>query len=456
MSDAEDRGYENPNVLPYHTPGWRSFLKREAFFRHKYHSLVPTHPCVDIMHGDLECRYTHPMVEGHSVSFLNYPWLRGNRESTPAHYRVLTTDLQENDVVAGALDKADEQLRLAIEAMPKDAFVMLNSACVPDVTGENLEQIRKPWEGKEHVFYHESDGKDKSPPFVTQMIKMAGIKKSAASGLHSKNRGRKKRKGVVNLLGIPPGKVEGELVSLLKSAGVRVASIMVPKLTPKRLRDSQSADVHILMPNRLYDGLFREVLAAVELPLVRPTSPYGMEGTVRWMVAVAESAGVSGWESAIDHVQETWEKRWQRLTQEARGRRLGFVVDPAELPILSDPAMNANCPLVPVLKEMGFGLDFLVYDPRGLFADDQGRHKVHTFSTREEMNDKIASLPCGAFYTDSFFDTRLTRQGKGQFSLEFFEAGMEGAVRTLERLLGVCRMPFYGRYAKYLGPGSSS
>lgn len=450
MAEPEERGYENPNVLAPSVPGWRSFLKREAFFRHKYHSLVPAHPCVDIMHGDLECRYTHPTVDGYTVAFLNYPWLRPNRETKPAHYRVLTTDLQENDVVAGALGKADEELKLAIEAMPEDAFVLLNSACVPDVTGENLAQIADPWRGKKHVFYHESDGKDKSPPFVTQMIKMAGLDKKPSKG---KNGASRKAKGSVNLVGCPPGRVEGELVSSLAAAGVRVESVLVPSLSPDKVRRAQKASVHILMPNRLYDGLFSEFLKAVDRPVVRPASPYGFEGTIRWLVAVAEAAGASGWEKTIEEMERKWADAWRDLRREASGKRLGFVIDPSELQILSDPALNANCPLVPVLKEMGFALDFLVYDPRGLFAREDGRHKLHSFSTEEELGRLIETLPCAAYYSDCFFDTRLTRRGKGQFSLEFFEAGIEGGLRTLERLLGVCRLPFYRSYWKYLASG---
>ncbi|MCH8886792.1 MAG: hypothetical protein IIC13_09410 [SAR324 cluster bacterium] len=163
-----------------------------------------------------------------------------------------------------------------------------------------------------------------------------------------------------------------------------------------------------------------------------------------------EAAGSKRWDVALTDLQDKWGPRWGELQEEASQVRVGFVIDPAELAILSDPALNANCPLVPVIKEMGFGIDFLVYDPNGLLAQDKGKHKIHTFATREEMAQKIAELPARAFYTDSFFDTRLTRSGKGQFSLEFFEAGVEGGIRSLERMLGACRMPFYRRYSKYL------
>lgn len=449
MEKSDWRGYDNPNILQSKVPGWRSFIKREAFFRHKYHSLVPSHPTVDIMHGDLECRYTHPMVDGYTVPFLNYPWLRPNRETTPAHFRVLTTDLQETDVVAGALHKAQEQLDLAISQMPEDSFVILNSACVPDVTGENLEQVARPWQEKnKSVFYVESDGEDQAPGFVTKIIKMAGHG-------DANNKNGKGRKNRINLLGCPPGRVQTELVDVLKRAGLDVASCVVPSVSPGKIKQGRTASLNVIMPNKLYEGLFSEVQRAVDLPWIRPASPYGLEGTGRWLIAIAEAAGVRGWEGAWSDIEDKWGARWEALKKEAAQCRLGFVLDPSELSILSDAAMNANCPLVPLLKEMGFGIDFLIHDPRGLFEQKDGRHKIHTFGTPEEMDEKIRALPCRAFYTDCFFDTRLTRNGKNQFNLEFFEGGIEGGFRTFERLLGVSRMPFYGRYSRFLTQGAT-
>ena len=108
---------------------------------------------------------------------------------------------------------------------------------------------------------------------------------------------------------------------------------------------------------------------------------------------------------------------------------------------------------------MGFAIDFLIYAPDkkspALAGFGEGKHKVHGFRNRKELRSKIESLSCSAFYSDSFFDTRLSRSGKPQFSLEFFEAGLEGSVRSLERLLGVCRMPFYQRYGRYISAGAA-
>ncbi|MBM4388108.1 MAG: hypothetical protein FJ088_10250, partial [Deltaproteobacteria bacterium] len=55
-----------------------------------------------------------------------------------------------------------------------------------------------------------------------------------------------------------------------------------------------------------------------------------------------------------------------------------------------------------------------------------------------------------AFFSHHFFDWRLTQTGKASFSLQHFEKGLGGALRTLERLLIICRSEFYSRYKDYL------
>ncbi|MEE8424464.1 MAG: hypothetical protein V3S11_01480, partial [Elusimicrobiota bacterium] len=78
--------------------------------------------------------------------------------------------------------------------------------------------------------------------------------------------------------------------------------------------------------------------------------------------------------------------------------------------------------------------------------------RLHEFSNPKELARLLEDGPFRAVYSDIFFDERITRAGKAQFSMRHFETGAEGAVRSLERLLGVCRLPFYKRYREYLKP----
>ena len=45
------------------------------------------------------------------------------------------------------------------------------------------------------------------------------------------------------------------------------------------------------------------------------------------------------------------------------------------------------------------------------------------------------------------------RAGKARFASKDFEMGLGGAMRTFQKLLSFCRLPFFRRYASHLaGP----
>ncbi|MFA5139919.1 MAG: nitrogenase component 1 [Elusimicrobiota bacterium] len=417
---------------------WRSFLRREEFARHKFTGLVPSRPTVDIMHGDLECRYTFPTPEGDSPGVLNLPWLRANRETKPAPYRILTTDLKERDVVLGGLGKAAECLRLAVKS--RGHVVLLNSACVPDLTGEDAARLLAPHKGAP-VLYHPSDGKDVAPVILRDLIRLSGLRKT------------RKAPGSVALIGYPGGRAQRELVALLERARVRVRACVLPDLSARALRRASAAACSVVFSSRILESLCRGLLEEFKLPVVRPPSPYGLEGTKKWLDSVASSVGRDGsaaWRSAALRILP----EWAEMTRQARDYRLGFILDPSELPRLSEPAWNAGIPLVEAVKEMGFGIDYFVYaeQEQGRFGRGE-RHRLHAFRSEGELDTLIRGGGCHAFYSDCYRDRRLTRRGKAQFSLDAFEPGPQGALRTLRRLLDVCRLPFYPRYGGYLAEG---
>jgi hypothetical protein len=53
-----------------------------------------------------------------------------------------------------------------------------------------------------------------------------------------------------------------------------------------------------------------------------------------------------------------------------------------------------------------------------------------------------------AVYSEYFYDSRLTRSGKAEFSLLDLEMGVEGCLRSLQRLGNICHWPFYERYGR--------
>jgi hypothetical protein len=66
------------------------------------------------------------------------------------------------------------------------------------------------------------------------------------------------------------------------------------------------------------------------------------------------------------------------------------------------------------------------------------------------MRDALAESKADAVFSNYCFDWRLTEAGKNRVSTQYFEKGLAGAVRTLQRLVRTCRTPFLKNYAGYL------
>jgi hypothetical protein len=121
-----------------------------------------------------------------------------------------------------------------------------------------------------------------------------------------------------------------------------------------------------------------------------------------------------------------------------------------------------------MLEEMGFGIDVLVHDPRAVVAGPMGSPprllerfrglQSQAFGNLPELERCLREGEFRAVFSDIFYDWRLTQAGKAQFSQRNFEMGLKGALRSLQNLLHICRLPFYERYAPILAgiPGRAA
>jgi hypothetical protein len=185
--------------------------------------------------------------------------------------------------------------------------------------------------------------------------------------------------------------------------------------------------------------------------------PYGIRGTREWLSRAATAAGMD------KSMKRVWRRyygrflrRFGKVRKMAAKTRLGFVISPEEYGIISDPAQMAGIPVLDMLDEFGFGTDLFVY--KGKAASDptlspgikeHPRTRIHWFTGRRSLADLLKNSGCGAFYTDLHVDDRLVEAGKTPFSLQFFERGLGGAVRTMERLLGASAPNLYNRYSQH-------
>jgi hypothetical protein len=141
------------------------------------------------------------------------------------------------------------------------------------------------------------------------------------------------------------------------------------------------------------------------------------------------------------------------MRTEAAGYRLAFVVSEATLPRLLELRYGHGAPLATMVMEMGFGIDLIYYDRHGeppALPPALKDARVSVFRSPWELERALREGDSAAVYSDIWFDWRIARAGKARFSSKDFEMGLEGARRTFEKLLPLCRLPFYRQYARHL------
>ncbi|MDD5304843.1 MAG: nitrogenase component 1, partial [Elusimicrobia bacterium] len=314
--------------------------------------------------------------------------------------------------------------------------------CIPTVIGDDAEAVVKRWQARTKIpivyMNHAESSCQELDVCLLLFKKMQQDPSFAKIG---------RRKNSVNLVGFPSGPALKELVRLLQDIGVSVNATVMPALSLAVARRYLAAEVQILYPNAAYAETYKEFFEPMPIRTLKPDAPYGFEGTKKWLEAVAAELGLKSkarpvYAKAVKALTADWEAG----RRETAGQGLGFVVDANHVGRLADPSQTWAIPVLRFLREMGFGVEILCYGQ----AQKQAAH-FSSFHTPAELAALLRDGPFQAVYSEYAYDSRLARAGKAQFSLEDFEMGLGGAVRTVQKLSGICRWPFQRRYSKYMG-----
>lgn len=259
---------------------------------------------------------------------------------------------------------------------------------------------------------------------------------------------------LVNLFHFPKRVREEEVRPLLDELGLAVGISVFPDVSFPALDALPKAQWQVFCERSSYPTKVRELLAASPRPVVPVRAPYGVEGTRLCLRGIAAAAGKA---EAFDKVwaakTAAFRTSWEAMRAEAAGCRLAFVVSEATLPRLLELRYGHGAPLAAMAMEMGFGVDLAYYDRHGeapALPPALKDARVAVFRSPWELERALREGDSAAVYSDIVFDWRISRAGKARFSSKDFEMGLEGARRTFEKLLSLCRLPFYRQYARHL------
>lgn len=471
---------------------WRRFYCDFETRRNVRMSLEGSTPLVNVWHQDLECSYSTPNFEDRSLpSFYKFPWPNMERDNEghdggddhdhdghdhdgPEERRGsqkkggkgrkssrsrkqqqeqegrddgafgnIMTNIKDLDVIHGGGKKLDSALAEAVKnAKGRAEAIIVHSTCIPTVIGDDAEAVVKRWQARTKVpivYMNHAESSCQELDVCLLLFKKLQENPSFAKIARSKR--------AVNLVGFPSGPGLKELVGLLETIGVQVNACVMPAMSLDVARRYLAAEVQILYPNAAYAATYKEFFEPMPIRTLKPDAPYGFEGTRKWLESVAGEFGLkSKVRSAYARATKPLSADWENGRRETAGQSLAFVVDANHVARLADPSLTWAIPVLRFLREMGFGVEILCYGQ----GQKQAAHFT-SFNTPAELDALLRDGRFQAVYSEYAYDSRLSRAGKAQFSLEGFEMGLAGAVRTLQSLSGICRWPFQRRYARYMG-----
>ena len=433
--------------------GWRNFFADQDFEVLLGVPVCSTEKTVNVEYADLECFYSRPKLSFGKWTFLDWPeqsddGVRGvGGEAGGAN---IVAELEERDMIMGTGERAEalvESVRARAEA---GNFILFTHLCTPIVMGEDLSGLARRCEeavGGSAVRWSQKDRdeNDNFGAYFRALAEKPGFFKDPCD------------REAVNLFHFPKPLRDRELRPFLTELGLKINVCAFPDVNFPDLERLPEALWQVFCQRSSYPTKVREILTGASRSVVTVRAPYGVEGTRECLRAVASATGKMG---AFD---EAWSVRmreflpaWDALRGEACGLRLAFVVSEATLPRLWTLRYGHGAPLAAMVQEMGFGVDILYYDLHGeppQHFESLQDARIRVFRSPWELREALRDDDFHAVYSDIFFDRRLNDAGKARFASRDFEMGLEGARRTLERLLSVCHLPFYRRYAEHLsGP----
>lgn len=455
---------------PVSTSRWANVLQWHQFFsdfeisRSELCNVQFNEPVAYVIHGEPECCVVEPRIRPGAHTYARMPFRRAPaKRGAPAKAgpKLYLSLITERETVLGGDSSLDDALDRAAKD-PHTQLIHINNTCLPKMVGDDLDSlVARLAERTDKAILNLNT--DLSSPDASYRHMLAQAERHGAHPADD----IEIPPGSVSFLGFARGPHRRELRLLLRALGIEVAAFLVPELDVQQTAHYRRGSAQVVYPREAWQRLHAELFADLDTPLLEAPAPYGLADTRRWLEIITEAVGQSA------ALTERWEelagahvKRFEALGAQVGDGRVGAVVTVESAARLYRAERLHGVALLPLLEEMGFGLDVFLLDAepstaasvdeaeaglRGCLQNSE-QLSVIRFSSPATLASALAEAPCQAVYSEVACDHRLSQAGKTGFGMDLIEMGLPGAVRSLERLLDLTRWRFYGRYARHLQP----
>jgi Nitrogenase component 1 type Oxidoreductase len=448
---------------------WHQFFSDFEISRSGLSNVQFDEPVAYVLHGERECVTVEPQIRPRTHTYARMPFRQEvpRNPSPESGGREFLSLITERETVLGGDDSLENALDRASRD-PHTKLICVNNTCLPKMVGDDLDSLVSRLSARTDKPILNLNT-DLSSPDASYRHMLAQAEQAAG---HTPDT-PPVPPGAVSFLGFVPGPYRPELLHLLESLGVVAANFLVPALNVGAVSRYRAGCAQVIYPRDTWLRLHAELFGDLDTPVLDVPAPYGLRDTRRWLEVISAAT------RHPDAFGEQWPemaaaelRRFDALRDQVGDRRVGAVVTPASAPRLYEAERLYGVRLLPLLEELGFGLDVLMLGPDadpdanpdaemgeaedGLrdCLEDPTRLAITHFHSPASLARSLADAPCHLVYSEVACDHRLSQAGKTGFGLDLFEMGLAGAVRSLERLLTLDRWPFYRRYARWL-PGAS-
>jgi hypothetical protein len=356
-------------------------------------------------------------------------------------------ELSERNIIMGSDEEIQSRILSLIEAGHKD--LVLESTCMNKVLGSDLQSIlrRIAEENDCRLVY------DHNEPLA--LLKDFTV---SYSGMLTSSLDQKPEAGTINLVGYRNDPSMDELISLIRSFGIRLNQRFLPMVDLENLSNFNKAELSVVQENPLYE----EILKNIRTKKIHPRPPFGFRDSIAWIESILSALDIkpddnSRWKKYKDEKQNLHSS----LRKQASAHTVGLIISEHNSWVLTKPQRFLDSlDLLDVILEMGFSVIVMItaeeesYESisktiSSRFQNDPQIDFLHVQDSIEYIKQAIEASHAEIFCSDLPQDPLITGAGKNVFSSFLFEKGVDGAIRTQKSLLNLCKTPFYRTYKKH-------
>lgn len=400
--------------------------------------------------GDASCRQTFPPL-GRLPFFDTWSYFPVGMTPEPGVWTAC--DFTERDVVGGSERRLENLLR-SLRREDPDVKVALVQTCVSRLIGDDVRGVLRKVLGPEGFVVLDPDFQAKDAAVDALIWPWA---------LRAFRRPVRPRRDLVNLVGLGGRGAPwaGELEGLLASCGVRVNARLFPSFREEELERFDAAPRTIVSSCSVVQSAFRLVdRTEGRTRWVTLDPPFGIEGTRRWVEAVADAAGRgrSGapGRDALARACRDGRRRLEPIRAALRGVSIALVAQSRFAAWIFDPSEIFGMRILDLLAELGLGVEIFLHrdapPARDLVRAVEERRGValRVFDDADALRRELAVSPSRLLLASAPRNTPALALGKIPVFVRTFEPGIEGAVRSARRLADLARLGFLERYGKYV------